>query len=186
MQVASSPRHLPPTPMRSTPCSALRCPRALAVPIHCRPWVVVKANPISPPREALLPASARSVCAQRRPPMPPAKGDSTPRLRPHFNLHELRTGPAHLSDHSTDFLDVCPSHSRRSPPLERPPSSSPSGTPPWAGRSGPPLVSSPPPQASPRPGAPRRPHKLRPGPLQRPLTGEPPPPTAPPWGALLR
>jgi hypothetical protein len=37
-----------------------------------------------------------------------------------------------------------------------------------------------------RPGAPRRPHKLRPRPLQRPLTGEPPPPTAPPCGALLR
>jgi hypothetical protein len=62
----------------------------------------------------------------------------------------------------------------------------PSGTPSWAGRSGPPPASSPPPQATPQPGAPRRPHKLRPQPLQRPLTSEPPPPTAPPWGALLR
>jgi hypothetical protein len=129
---------------------SLRCPRALAVPIHCRPWAIVEANPISPPREALLPASARSVRAQHQPPMPPAIGDSTPRLRPRFNLHELRTGPAHLSDHSADFLDVCPSHSRRSPPPEQPPSSSPPGTPPWAGRSGPPPASPSPPRARPQ------------------------------------
>jgi hypothetical protein len=121
-------------------------------------------------------ASARSVSAQRQPPTPPAIGDSAPQLRPHFNLHELCTYPAHLSDHSADFLDVCPSHSRRSPPPERQPSSSPPGTPPWAGRSGPPPASSLPPQASPQPGAPRRPHKLQPRPLQRSLIGEPPPP----------
>jgi hypothetical protein len=32
--------------------------------------------------------------------------DSTPRVHPRCNLHELRTGPAHLSDHFTDFLDL--------------------------------------------------------------------------------
>jgi hypothetical protein len=109
-----------------------------------------KPCPFPSPRKALLPASARSVHAQHRPPTPPAIGDSTPRLRPRFNLHELRTGPAHLSDHSADFLDVCPSHSRLSPPPERPPSSSPSGTPPWAGRSGSPAASPSPPRARPR------------------------------------
>jgi hypothetical protein len=150
-RVTTPPRHLPPTPTCSTPCSALRYPRALVVPIHCRQWAVVEANPISPPREALLPASTRSVRVQRRPPMPLAIGDSTPRLRPRFNLHELHIGPAHLSDHSADFLDVCPSHSRRSPPPERPPSSSLPGTPPWAGRSGPPPASPSPPRA--RPGS---------------------------------
>jgi hypothetical protein len=185
-RAAMPPRHLPPTPTRSTPCSALRCPHALAVPIHCRPWAVVEANPISPPHKALLPTSSHSVRVQRRPLTPTAIGDSMPRLRPRFNLHELRTGPTYLSDHSADFLDVCPSHSYRSPLPERLPSSSPLGTPPWVGRSGPPPASSPPPQASPRPGAPRRPHKLRPRPLQPPLTGEPPPSTAPSRGALLR
>jgi hypothetical protein len=109
-----------------------------------------KPSPFPSPREALLPTSARSVRAQRRLPTPPTIGDSTPRLRPRFNLHELRIGPAHLSDHSADFLDVCPSHSRRSPLLERPPSSSPPGTPPWAGRSGPPPASPSPPRARPR------------------------------------
>jgi hypothetical protein len=47
-----------PPAMRSTPCSALRCPRALAVLIHCRRWAIIEANPFSPPCEALLPASA--------------------------------------------------------------------------------------------------------------------------------
>jgi hypothetical protein len=47
-----------PPATRSTPCSALRCPHALVVPIHCRPWAVVEANPFSPPREAVLPSSA--------------------------------------------------------------------------------------------------------------------------------
>jgi hypothetical protein len=47
-----------PPATRSMPCSALHCPHALAVLIHCRPWAVIEANPFSPPREALMPASA--------------------------------------------------------------------------------------------------------------------------------
>jgi hypothetical protein len=47
-----------PPDTRSTPCSTLRCPRALVVFIHCRPWAIIEANTFSPPSEALLPASA--------------------------------------------------------------------------------------------------------------------------------
>jgi hypothetical protein len=40
-----APKARAPPPTRSTPCSALRCPRALIVLIHCRPWAVIEANP---------------------------------------------------------------------------------------------------------------------------------------------
>jgi hypothetical protein len=53
------------------------------------------------------------------------------------------------------------------------------------GTSGHGIASLSPPRAPPWPGAPRRPCKIRPRPLLWPLTGEPPPPTVPPWGALL-
>jgi hypothetical protein len=66
--VGHAPEARAPPATRSTPCSALRCPRALAVLIHCRPWAVIEANPLSPPREALLPTSAPllPLCSSHR------------------------------------------------------------------------------------------------------------------------
>jgi hypothetical protein len=42
-----------PPATRSTPCSTLRCPRALVVIIHCHPWAASKPTPVSPHRSPL-------------------------------------------------------------------------------------------------------------------------------------
>jgi hypothetical protein len=113
---------IPTAPPSVLTAPAAVAPRATCPPPPRPPRALISTRPIFFPVEVvaqlstftptLSSASARSVSAQRRPPTPPAISDSTPRLRPRFNLHELHTGPAHLSDHSTDFLDVCLSHSR--------------------------------------------------------------------------